>query len=172
MDVDVCRTRELFKIWKQSRNEEDRKKYCESEKDAKRVVYIAIDQKAREAVDKVDSCRDGRELFRITKQRVGEKKDVIGVSCLKDQSGAVKVSVNDRKKIWKLMNVENEWSDSIDASKVEGAVRRTEVEEVWCAMYRMKIGKASGPSGVAIDLFKAGGDKCLKSLTDILNLSC
>ena len=172
MDVDVCRKRELFKIWKQSRNEEDRKKYCESEKDAKRVVYIAIDQKAREAVDKVDSCRDGRELFRITKQRVGEKKDVIGVSCLKDQSGVVKVSVNDRKKIWKLMNVENEWSDSIDASKVEGAVRRTEVEEVWCAMNRMKIGKASGPSGVAIDLFKAGGDKCLKSLTDILNLSC
>ena len=172
MDVDVCRKRELFKIWKQCRNKEDRKKYCESEKDAKRVVYIAIEQKAREAMDKVDSCRDGRELFRITKQRVGKKKDVIGVSCLKDESGAVKLSVNDRKKIWKLMNVENEWSDSIDASKVEGAVRRTEVEEVWCAMNRMKIGKASGPSGVAIDLFKAGGDKCLKSLTDILNLSC
>ena len=32
------------------------------------------------------------------------------------------------------MNVENKWSDSIDASKVEGAVRRTEVEEVQCAM--------------------------------------
>ena len=29
----------------------------------------------------------------------------------------------------KLMNFENEWSDSIDASKVEGAVRRIEVEE-------------------------------------------
>ena len=45
------------------------------------------------------------------------------------------MSVDDRKKIWKehiekLMNVENEWSDSIDTSKVEGAVRRTEVDEV------------------------------------------
>ena len=30
----------------------------------------------------------------------------------------------------KLMNVENEWSVSIDVSKVEGAVRRIEVEEV------------------------------------------
>ena len=29
----------------------------------------------------------------------------------------------------KLMNVENEWCDGIDASKLEGAVRRTEVEE-------------------------------------------
>ena len=33
----------------------------------------------------------------------------------------------------------------------------------------MKIGKTSGPSGVAIELLKAGGDKCLKSLTNIFN---
>ena len=80
-------------------------------------------------------CHDGHELFRIPKQRTGEKRDVIGVSYLKDESVAVKVSVNNCKKIWKehmekLMNVENEWSDSIDASKVEGAVRRIELEEV------------------------------------------
>ena len=30
----------------------------------------------------------------------------------------------------KFTNVENEWSDSFDAIKVEGAVRRIEVEEV------------------------------------------
>ena len=65
----------------------------------------------------------------------------------------MKVSVNDREKIWKehmekSVNVENEWSDSIDASKVEGAVRRIEVEEVWSVMNRMKIEKASGPSGL------------------------
>ena len=133
-----------------------------------------MDQKAREAVEKVDSSRDGRELFRIAKERAAEKSDVVGVSCLKDESGPVKVSVDDRKKIWKkhmekLMNVENEWSDSIDASKVERAVRRIEIEEVRCAMNRMKIGKASGPSRVAVEMFKAGGDKCLKSLTNIFN---
>ena len=143
-------------------------------KHAKRVVYMAMDQKARQAVERVDSCRDGREFFRIATQRVGEKKDVVGVSCLKDESESVKVSQGDRKKIWKghmemLMNLENEWSDSIDASKVEGAVRRIEVEDVWCEVNRMKIRKASGPSGVAIELFKAGGDKCLKSLTNIFN---
>ena len=32
-----------------------------------------------------------------------------------------------------------------------------------------KIGKASGPSGVAIELFQADGDKCLKFLTNIFN---
>ena len=121
-----------------------------------------MDQKAREAVEKIDSSRGCRELFRIAKQRAGEKSDVVGVRCLKDESGAVKVSVGDRKKIWKelmekLINVENEWSDSIDASKIEGAVRRIKVEEVRCAMNRMKIGKASRPSGVALEMFKAGG---------------
>ena len=161
----LCGKSELFRIWKQSQNEEDRKKYCEAKKDAKRVVYMAMDQKAQKVV-KVDLCHDGCGLFRIDKQRVGEKKDVIGVSYLKDESGEVKLSVDDQKKIWKkhmerLTNVENEWSDSIDASKVEGAVRRIKVEEVWCVMYCMKITKASGPSGVAIKLFKAGGDTCL-----------
>ena len=30
-------------------------------------------------------------------------------------------------------------------------------------------GKVIGPSGVAIEIFKAGRDKCLKSLTNIFN---
>ena len=85
VDVAVCRKRQLFRIWEQSRNEKDREKYCEAKTDPK-VVYMAMDQKAREAVE-VDSCRDGRELFRIAKQRVGEKKDVGRVNCLKDESG-------------------------------------------------------------------------------------
>ena len=46
-------------------------------------------------------------------------------------------------------------------------MRRLQVEDMQCAMNHMKIGKASGPSGVAIELFKAAGDKCLKSLTNI-----
>ena len=39
----------------------------------------------------------------------------------------------------KLMNVENEWSDSIDTSKVESAMRIMEVQQVQCGMNRMKI---------------------------------
>ena len=83
---------------------------------------MAMDQETQEVVEKVDLCHDSHELFRIVKQRAGEKKDVVRVSCLKDESGAVRVSVDDWKKIWKehmekLVNVENEWSNSIDASK-------------------------------------------------------
>ena len=45
-------------------------------------------------------------------------------------------------------------------------MRRIEVEEMRCVMNCMKIWKASEPFGVTIELFKAGGDKCLKSLTN------
>ena len=45
VDVAVCRKRELFRIWRQSRNDEDRKKYCKAKKDAKRVVYMAAKYK-------------------------------------------------------------------------------------------------------------------------------
>ena len=43
-------------------------------------------------MEKVDSCCDFCELFRIAKKRFGEKKDVVEISCLKDESGAVKIS--------------------------------------------------------------------------------
>ena len=54
----MCRNRELLRIWKKSQKEENRKKYCEVKKDVK-TVYMAMDEKAREALEKVDSCRDG-----------------------------------------------------------------------------------------------------------------
>ena len=63
-------------------------------------------------MEKVDPCRDCRELFRIAKKRAGEKRDAVGVKRVKDKSDMVKVGVNDQKLIWKehmerLMNVEN-----------------------------------------------------------------
>ena len=39
MDIARCRKREFIRIWKERRNEEDRKKYCEAKKDVKRVAY-------------------------------------------------------------------------------------------------------------------------------------
>ena len=81
----VCSKRELFRIWKQSRNEEDRKKYCGAKKNVIRVVYVTVDQQAPEAVV-VDLCCDGYELLRIARHRAGENRDIDGVICLKDES--------------------------------------------------------------------------------------
>ena len=42
--------------------------------------------------------------------------------------------------------------------------------KVRCEMNQIKIGKASGPSGDALEMFKAGGDKCLKYLNNTFNI--
>ena len=62
---------------------------------------MAMDHKSWEVVEKVDWCCDSCNLFRIAKQSAGKKRDCVWFSCLKDESGAVKVSVDNPKKIWR-----------------------------------------------------------------------
>ena len=42
----IIRKAMLFMIWKQSRNEDDQKKYCEAKKDAK-IVYVYGSESSR-----------------------------------------------------------------------------------------------------------------------------
>lgn len=75
-------------------------------------------------LEKVDSCRDGRELFVIVKQRIEEKHDIIRVI-------VVKVKVEWWRLVWKQhmawLNVENKLGSSITASKVIGVVSRIDI---------------------------------------------
>ena len=50
VDVTVCRKRELFRIWKQSRNEEDRKKYCGQKNGYERDGYGSESSRGSEEV--------------------------------------------------------------------------------------------------------------------------
>ena len=60
-----------------------------------RVKPVVIPKPNPSILKRGDWCRDVRALFRIDKQRAGEKRSIVGVSCLKDESGVVKVSVDD-----------------------------------------------------------------------------
>ena len=82
----LCVERELFRIWKQSWNEEDRKKCYEAKKDAKRVVYMAVDQKPQEAVEKVVLCCDGPGMISIDKG-LRRRKILLGIVVLKMKVG-------------------------------------------------------------------------------------
>ena len=43
-------------------------------KDAKRVVYMAMDEKAWEVIENVDSCRDGREFLEFPNKELGRRE--------------------------------------------------------------------------------------------------
>ena len=65
---------------------------------------MATDQKTREALE-VALCCDDFGLFRIASQRVEEKKDIVVVSYIKDESGGGKSKWMIKRKfgrsIWK-----------------------------------------------------------------------
>ena len=61
--------------------------------------FMAMDQKAREAWIRLIHVMMVVSCLELPNKK--EKRYVVGISCLKDESGTVKVSVNDRKKIWK-----------------------------------------------------------------------
>ena len=71
---------------------------------------------------------------------MGKKgRDIEGGVCMKDKDGRLAVSEKDRGKLWKehmekMMNVENEWDQMVEADMVEGPVKGVTDEEVMEAM--------------------------------------
>ena len=56
-----------------------------------------------------------RNVIRIAKQMMNERKEVIGVNCLKNEDGEVVVESEGVKQRWKdymerLLNIENDWN--------------------------------------------------------------
>ena len=62
------------------------------------------------------------------------------------------------------VNVENKWENNIVATKVVGAVYRTENETTWHAINYITNRKGNGSSGVVLEMLKVGGKPCLNSL--------
>ena len=57
----------------------------------------------------------------------------------------------------KIMNVENELDQMVEADMVEGPVEEVTDDEVMEAMNKMKLGKAAGPLEVNKDMTIASG---------------
>ena len=69
------------------------------------------------------------QFVKLTKQ---EGRDIQGGGCMKHKDGRLVVNEKDRGKLWKehtekIMNVENEWDQIVEADMVEGVTD----EEVW-----------------------------------------
>ena len=63
--------------------------------------------------------------FHIAKQRAKKKRDIIGVPCIQDENGNLKMEIGERLEVWRghcerLMNVENAWDGEVHYVPVEG----------------------------------------------------
>ena len=70
-------------------------------------------------------CTKPNHVFKFVKFTRKEGRGIDGGGCMKDKNGRLVVSEKDRGKLWKghmekIMNVENEWDQMVEADMVEG----------------------------------------------------
>ena len=78
----------------------------------------------------------------------------------------------DRARIWKehmekIMNEENKWDRMVETDVVEGPVEKLARNEIVEAIQSMKSGKATGPSGVSVEMIVASGEIGAKVMMEL-----
>src|SRR6185437_11083133 len=113
--------------------------------------------------------------------RIRERKtrDINQIKCIKDVTDRLLVKDDEIKGRWreyfdKLFNGENDGTtfkldDSFDDTN-RRFVRRFQEAEIGEALKRMKGGKAMGPNGIPIEVWRCLGDRAIVWLTKFVNL--
>ena len=104
-----------------------------------------------------------------------ERKDIVDMECMKNESGEVVIEADAVKERWReymerrLLNIENDWDGVLEGDKVEGSCDLINEKEVEDTIKVMKAEKAGGPSEVVGEMLKAAGKKGIKRLIELCN---
>ena len=174
MEEVVAKRKVCHKAWRKSKSSEDKHTLDVAKKEVYTDVLAAQAAKVQEFTADLqsESCR--KNCFSITRQMAREGRDVISVCCMKNDVGNVVSDADGMKNIWrkymeKLLNVENDWDGEVDCPEVMGPHCLISEEEVTVAIKGLKIGKATGPTGVVSETMKASGGFGTRWMTDSLN---
>jgi hypothetical protein len=153
-------------------------KYRIAKKSAKRVVSRAQGQAYDDLYQRLDSKEGEKDIYRMAKIRERKTRDVNQVKCIKDEANHLLVKNEEIKSRWKeyfnkLFNGGNE-SPTIELDEPfddnnRGFVRRIQEYEVKEVLKRMKVGKAMGPDGIPIEVWRCLGDIAIVWLTKLFN---
>ena len=122
---------------------EYKNKYWKARNETKKAIAKAMRQEAEEQMNVL--CSKPNDVFKFVKFMRKEGRDIDGGGCRKDKDERLVVSEKDRRKQWKehmekIMNVENEWDQMVEADIVEAPVKGVTDEEVMEALNKMKLG--------------------------------
>ncbi|AQL05851.1 Retrovirus-related Pol polyprotein LINE-1 [Zea mays] len=157
---------------------ENIEKYRIAKKSAKRAVSRAQGQAYDDLYQRLDTKQGEKDIYRMAKIRERKTRDVNQVKCIKDEANQLLVKNEEIKNRWKeyfnkLFNGGNE-SATIELDEPfddnnRGFVRRIQEYEVKEALKRMKVGKAMGPDGIPIEVWRCLGDIAIVWLTKLFN---
>ena len=151
--------RAAFKKWQRSGGDADREEYRRKSREAKRRVGEAKQEAWREWSEDLNTAEGRNKLFRVASQMRKDKKDIQGTCFIKDENNNIVVEQNAVADRWRryfhaLLNEEYENQIEI-CSPVEGPIEDITEEDVGTAISKLKNRRATGPSGVAAEMFKA-----------------
>ena len=134
--------------------------YKDAKKKAKKVVAQSRSKASRPLYEKLGTPEGEQMVYRIAKKRERSRRDIEECSYIKNRNGNILIEDEDIKKRWKdyfeeLLNVENDRGMLVEAHPILGPVENINKEEVMEAIQKMKNSKASGPTGVVIEMIKA-----------------
>ena len=120
-----------------------------------------------EVYKELDTPEGERNIYRIAKARDNSAKDFTQIRQIKDEQGVVLWENDQIIERWKgyfgkLLNEENPmtfFGDGVPNEGLTPAINRTEVE---VALKGMKHGKAMGPDGIPVEVWKSLGKKGLR----------
>ena len=120
-----------------------------------------------------------KDIYRMARIREQKTRDINQIKWIKDETDRLLVKDDEIKGRWreyfdKLFNGENEGTtfeldDSFDDTN-RHFVRRFQEAEIGEALKRMKGGKAMGPDGIPIEVWRCLGDRAIVWLTKFFNL--
>ena len=171
----VVAKKQAYRVWQEDKkNYEKKEKYREMNKASKRAVAIARDVEYRKWGDELETKEGRQSIFRIAKQMVKEKQEVVGGTVVRDKSGKLLVQDSQICDRWidyfeELMNEENVWSGECASEAVEGPMQEISKEEVREALKKAKSWKAAGPSQLSMEMMKEMGDDAVEWLTEKFN---
>jgi len=156
--------------------EADRVAYRVAKKRVKVAVAKVLDAERCDFIDEMNSQFRKGSIFRMIKNAAVTNRDVTGSGGVKNAEGTVFRLGEEKRKIWKeyyekLLNEEFDWDrDSLGVqSAVCGPAEQFSLMEVRLAITKAKNGKASGPSGVVVEMLKACEEPGLIWMSNVCN---
>jgi hypothetical protein len=153
--------------------------YRLAKRSVKRAVSVAKGQAFDDLYQRLGTKEREKDIYRIARTRERKTRDINQIKCIKDETDRLLVKDEEIKDRWreyfdKLFNGENEGptfelDDSSDDTN-RRFVRRIQEAEIGEALKRMKGGKAMGPDGIPIEVWRCLGERAVVWLTKLFNL--
>ena len=165
--------KKAFKTWQRVKDDNSRREYTRARNAAKRTITEAKQEAWREWYEKMETPEGEKTIYKITKQKMKSQKDIGEMVVIKDQIGNILTEADKIRGRWReyfnqLLNIENSRDPLHEVKPVEGPIENIKETEVKKAVERMKKGKATGCSGLSVDLMSSLGEQGLRMMTEMM----